>query len=641
MIKTRLFTCIASGLVALTAQSVVAQDGCPASWVLGYEFGADVNGEWNIDPVRLNPEQALGAPQDDDTENFFSLGYGGWVSLAFDGAITDLPGKDIEIYETSYASDDCASDGIEEVTIELTNDTDFSTGVTNWYGAGANGIVCRDGSVDIADFGLEFVTGIRITNNGTSTTFDGYDVDGVLAINGCTSVPNPGCYAESVYLFEQGTKANGDLITDPIRIDENRATGPAENDRSNGAVNFFSLGNGGWIILKMEDAIATDKGPEADIRVYETTWGNPSCANYPEWATISVSADGTHFYPVATVCQSGNISLDIDAALPGSGDSQVQASYVKIETAGPGITEDFFDVDGVEALFGCEPVTEQPQPQDCYAECGASNYMEGTKKNGGALPDARDNAEEADYAEDNDTTTSPANNNFVSLGYGGSIVMCFGGAVENAPGETDFEIIETSFGDPSCDTYPEFADVWVSVDNVDWYYAGFGCHNFEVDIDSIVDAEGNAYYLPYIYYVKIANKGTEYDENNVATTYTTTPDGFDVDGVKILSGPCFGTSDQTQTGGSTEDEARYAVKAYPNPSNGIVNFTFALPESGNATLELFNVNGQRVGSVFNSETNADIANTVTFDMSSLPNGIYISKLTTEDGVTTGKVMLSK
>jgi hypothetical protein len=617
MIKTRLFTCVASGLVALGAQSVVAQTGCPAASVISYVEGTTSNGG-TIDEDRTHPEQALGAPQNDNTVNFVSLGYGGSLTLAFDGAILDGPGKDIDIYETSYASNDCESDGIERANIELSAD-----GV-NWFSAGS---VCRDGSVDISDTGLAYVTQIRISNDASSTTWDGYDVDAVVG-TGCAAVPNPGCYGAEVYDVWQGTKEDGSAITDPIRIDPARALGVPENDRSNGAANFFTLGNGGWIILKMGDAIVTDLTSAPDLRVYETTWGNLSCSSYPEYATVSVSPNGVNFYPVATVCQSGDIELDLDAVVPPG----VQVSYVKIEADGElGTTEDFFDVDGVEALWGCTPVVEQPQPNGCYADCTDGQiYVAGTKKNGSALPEARTHADRANVPQYSDVTTSPENNNFVSLGYGGSIQLCFGGAVTNADGD-DLAIIETSFGNPSCETYPEYADVWVSIDAVNWYFVETGCHNFNVDISDAVDASSNHVYLPYIYYVKIANNDA----------MTTTPDGFDVDGVTILSGPCFGTQGSNEVDNSTDGDARYAVTAYPNPTSGTVNFTFALPESGKATLELYNVNGQRVASLFSNSANADVENTISYDLSSLPNGIYISKLTTDDGVVTGKVMLSK
>lgn len=612
MIKTRLFTCIALGLVAFNAQSVVAQ--CSPVTVLDYTEGTSKNGG-SIDPSRTDSSKALGAPQDDNTENFVSLGYGGSITLGFDGAVwnsEDPLVKEITITETSYASNDCLSDGIERATVELSAD-----GVT-WVAAGE---VCRNGQIDIAASGLAYIVAIRITNDASSTTFDGYDVDGIVA-TGCGELPPSGCFATEIYDVWQGTKDNGDAITDPIRIDPEKALGAPQNDRSSGADNFFTLGNEGWIILKMGDAIKTDGTDAADLRVYETTWGNLSCGSYPEYAKISVSPNGINFYDVATVCQSGNISLDLDAVVPDG----IQVSYVKIETDGAlGTTEDFFDVDGVEAIWGCEPVIVPEQPQGCFADCSEGTiYVEGTKKNGSALPAARTIAANANgVPQYSDATTSPANNNFVSLGYGGSISLCFGGAVTNGPGN-DFEVVETSFGNPSCDSYPEYADVYVSVNGVDWFFLETGCHNFSVDISS------SSTYLPFVNYVKIVNNDA----------WTTTPDGFDVDGVVILSGPCFGSQSGSEGDNSTP-EARFGVTAYPNPTNGAVNFSFTLPESGKATLELYNVNGQRVASMFSNDTTGEVENTVSYDLSSLPNGIYISKLTSEEGVVTGKVVLSK
>src|SRR5690606_35464247 len=127
---------------------------------------------------------------------------------------------------------------------------------------------------------------------------------------------------------------------------------------------------------------------------------------------------------------------------------------------------DYFDVDGVEALFGCTTPEIPEQPGGCYAMCTAdeNGYVQGTKKNGSALPDSRTHWDRAlGTPQFSDASTSPENNNFVSLGYGGSITLCFDGIIYNEEG-ADVEIIETSFGNPSCASYPEYADVYGSID---------------------------------------------------------------------------------------------------------------------------------------------------------------------------------
>lgn len=619
MIKTRLLTGLFATMCLGFAPELVAQEGsgCYGFEVVNYTAGTLSNGG-AISADRQHADRALGVPQNDNTNNFVSLGYGGSLTLRFDGAILDGPGKDIQVVETSFASNDCLSDGIEQALIEVSND-----GV-NFISLGT---LCRDGAVDISAAGLTYVTHIRISNDDAATTTpDGYDVDGVYALNGCGDIPQQGCYAVTAVEYYQGPLRNGNPITDPIRIDHTKALGMPENNRSNGADNFFSLGKGGWIILEMGDFIVTDGTPAADLRVYETSWGNPSCSAYPEYADIAVSPNGTNWYDVATVCQSGNISLDLDAAIPGG----VHVKYVRIATNDVlGSTDDYFDLDGVEALWGCEPF-EPETPGSCFASCVAeAGYVEGTQRNGSPIEVARTDWTKALNAPQmSDVATSSANYNFVSLGYGGSLTLCFDGLISNDAGN-DIEIIETTFGNPSCSSYPEYADIYVSADGIEFFFVGTGCHNFAVDFDNAVDADNNSVYLPYVKFVKIVN-------NNVLST---SPDGYDVDGVRIIASQC-------QQEGPSIEQPQFAaptvgVRSFPNPTRGVINFNFQSSITGNATLELFNTAGQRIQVLFDGELESGRENFVSYDMTALPNGIYMTKLTTKNGVATGKVMLAK
>ncbi|NMH28841.1 T9SS type A sorting domain-containing protein [Flavobacterium silvaticum] len=621
MIKKRLLTGAVAAVLGVYAPNAVAQEGqgCYAQTVENYTPGTLKNSANPVPADRQHADRALGVPQNDNTENFVSLGYGGSLTLGFGGAVMDGVGKDLYVVETSYASNDCLSDGIERAQVYLSqNGTDFV-----WAGE-----LCRDGSVDIAAAGFTWASYIKIENDATSTTPDGFDVDGVYAVNGCGNIPAPGCYAVEVMDFFQGTKENGQPITDPMRTDETKALGEPENDRSSGADNFFTLGNGGWIELRMSDFIIQDGTSAPDLRVYETTWGNLSCASYPEYAEISVSANNVNWYSLGFHCQSSDISLDLDAVVPGG----VHVKYVRIATnSALGSTEDFFDVDGVEALFGCEPF-EPETPNGCFAACTTGEgYVQGTTKLGGALPAARTHVDRAlGTPQYSDATTSPANNNFLTLGYGGSLTLCFDGFIMNDAGD-DIEIVETSFNNPSCASYPEYADIWVSNDNVNWYFVKTGCHNFTVNFDDAVDASNNPIYLPYVQYVKIANNDN----------LTTTPDAYDVDGVRLIASQCENTQGPVTNEPVGQPQPVVGLRSYPNPSRGIVNFNFSSMYTGNASLEVFNIAGQRVALLFNDEVKENEENVVTFDMSQLPNGVYISKLSTSEGVVTGKVMLAR
>ena len=612
MMKNKLFNVAIFGVAMLASSLTYAQQECYGATARDYVAGTLKGSAQLVDVARQDYTKAQGQPQNDNTENFVSLGYGGSIIIDFSGAVMDHPGNDITIIETSYRSNDCLSDGIERANVEVSQD-----GV-NFISVGQ---VCRNGSVDIADSGLPYVTSVRISNDASSTTFDGYDVDGVIAIAGCVEIPTRlGCFAVDVYDFEQGTLNNGGTITDPIRIDPYRATGVPEDDRSNGAVNFFTLGKAGWIILKMGGNILTDGTSAPDLRVFETTWGNRSCASYPEYAEVSVSPDAITWYSLGTVCQSSNISLDVDAAIPAG----LPVSFVKIENNSVlGTTPDYFDVDGVEALWGCGTDDTPPTRGGCYATCVYNNnYVEGTKKNGSPISSLRNHAENALGAPEFGDTI-----NFVTLGYGGSIDLCFDGVVMNEAGD-DIQIVETSFGSPACENYKEYADVYVSIDGLTWYPVATG-----ICLDASIDISNAPLSLPYIRYVRIVNNDA----------LSTTEDGYDVDGVIVLNGDCqpgiVRNNPSTTISGSLQATAN-GVVAWPNPAKTDLNFSFNVVETGEATLELYNMNGQVVAKLFGGQAIENQDNVVKFDASQLSNGVYVSRLTTQDGIITGKVIIA-
>jgi len=608
MIKNKLFNVAVISAAMLTSSLSIAQSlPCYGSEILDYTVGTKKNSTTLVDLNRRDSSKALGQPQNDNTENFVSLGYGGSISIGFNGAVLDGPGNDITIIETSYRSNDCNSDGIERANVEVTAD-----GI-NWISVGQ---VCRNGAIDIADAGLEYAIAIKIINDESSTTFDGYDVDGVIANAGCVDDPGrQGCYATELVSYVQGTRSNGQPITDPIRIDPTKALGAPQNDRTSGADNFFSLGQNGWIILKMGGDIITDGTSAPDLRVYETTWGNRSCASYPEYAEISVSYDAVIWYSLGVHCQSSNISLDVDAAVPAG----LLVSYVKIANTG-GATNDFFDVDGVESLFGCQPTVEDPGRDTCYATCILNdNYVQGTQKNGTPLLSNRTDVNNALGAPQYDDTI-----NFVTLGYGGSIDLCFGGRVANGEGN-DLQIIETSFGSPACGSYHEYVDASVSIDGITWYPVSTGCLDFAIDIsDASVE-------LPYINYLRLTN-------NNLLTD---TEDGYDIDAVIVLTGECQPGRNNAATdiAGTIQANAS-GVVAWPNPTRDNVNFSFKVMENGPVKLELYNLSNQLVATVYGGQALQGVDNVVKFDGSRLDNGIYISRLTTADGIATGKVIVA-
>jgi len=79
---------------------------------------------------------------------------------------------------------------------------------------------------------------------------------------------------------------------------------------------------------------------------------------------------------------------------------------------------------------------------------------------------------------------------------------------------------------------------------------------------------------------------------------------------------------------------------YPNPFNPTTSIDFDLPEDAIVTLKIYNVLGQEVATLLNHEQYTSGAQTMEFDASSLPSGVYIYRLVAEgmddDGNVTGK-----
>lgn len=98
---------------------------------------------------------------------------------------------------------------------------------------------------------------------------------------------------------------------------------------------------------------------------------------------------------------------------------------------------------------------------------------------------------------------------------------------------------------------------------------------------------------------------------------------------------------------SNEDEGLDNVREfsleqnYPNPFNPTTNITFTLAKSGNVTLEIFNMLGQKVSTLLREETMSVGTYNQTFDASSLASGMYVYRLSTGNFVQSRKMMLIK
>jgi hypothetical protein len=99
------------------------------------------------------------------------------------------------------------------------------------------------------------------------------------------------------------------------------------------------------------------------------------------------------------------------------------------------------------------------------------------------------------------------------------------------------------------------------------------------------------------------------------------------------------TATDTQTDAVLPAEVTLAAN-YPNPFNPTTTISFALPETAQATLTVYDVMGREVARLVDGMTQAG-THEVTFEAHSLPSGLYVYRLATPASTLTGRMMLVK
>ena len=84
-----------------------------------------------------------------------------------------------------------------------------------------------------------------------------------------------------------------------------------------------------------------------------------------------------------------------------------------------------------------------------------------------------------------------------------------------------------------------------------------------------------------------------------------------------------------------------ALTSSPNPSAGHSDVTFKIDQGGMVTLEIYDLNGRVIEQLFHQEAVEKLEYRAHFDGSSLPNGIYLYRLTTKNQVEIEKFVISR
>jgi hypothetical protein len=437
---------------------------------------------------------------------------------------------------------------------------------------------------------------LKVVDSNLSKTGNDFGMDDLSLIEVCPELP-ASCYAEEVVSFNQQKRNDGSTI-DAIRSNPAKALGAPE---ANDTENFVALGFGGDITLKFGSPIKNGDGN--DVRVVESTFGNIGCNRYPETIRAFASQDGCNFVFIGEGCQDTDFDLGMLA----------WAQYIKLVDVSPvgapyqgTPVADAYDVDGVMCLNGYEanPVLEP-------AAVGANevvSYNAGLRKNGTAIPAARANAANALGVPEGTNAV-----NFVALGFGGSIVLKFKYVIFDNPSANDLQVVETSYGNPSCASYPETAEIEGSLDGVNWVSLGTICQDGEVDITS----------AGTIQYVRITDR-------SAFSSFSGSADAYDVDGVVIINNAC-GTSSSTTARWSdnttTADEITSA-EVYPNPFSDNLNLAISTGDQDNfATVTVTNYIGKLISSErLNVTASSSIQHAL--NVSNLSKGVYLISVET-------------
>jgi hypothetical protein len=102
----------------------------------------------------------------------------------------------------------------------------------------------------------------------------------------------------------------------------------------------------------------------------------------------------------------------------------------------------------------------------------------------------------------------------------------------------------------------------------------------------------------------------------------------------LVAGPFSSWQPFTTPGGA-------GIISSPNPTSGQSNVTFTVAEEGTTTLEVYDMSGRMLDALFNGVAQANNDYRFQFDGSTLPNGVYIYRLTTEKEMVNEKFMIAR
>ena len=109
----------------------------------------------------------------------------------------------------------------------------------------------------------------------------------------------------------------------------------------------------------------------------------------------------------------------------------------------------------------------------------------------------------------------------------------------------------------------------------------------------------------------------------------------------IGDGSVFVTSTKVEDPADISLPVEFAVTSiYPNPFNPETSISFSLPHDSNVEVDVYNLLGEKAAEVFNGPMNGG-NHRLTFDGSHLASGVYLLKVSTDEGSISKKMVLMK
>ena len=430
--------------------------------------------------------------------------------------------------------------------------------------------------------------------------------------------------ATGVSSFYQGMRADGVSPIGVTRSNPNNALGAINvNDvnigevaNNSSTVEFVSLGFGGELVLEFANPICNIWGSN-DLTVYETSYGSPSCASWPEKALVYARQDECQAWvlisPADGICQNADLDLGVLS----------WAKYIKIEDITNPTTflannQDGYDVDGVVGFATCDGGAYTAGGK--YSPNGVASLAQGLRKNGTPVPANRSiQSKMLGAPQMSDASTTPANYPFFALGYAGNVVLTFPYTIINVAG-ADLQVFETTFGDnPSrpCSSYPEKASFEGSIDGSTWF--PLNAVVTADDAGSILCRDGKLE-IPAAYaglnFLRVTDVTSPFGPG--------TTDAYDIDGIVGLSQCGQSTSNPGGQKLATEEEigeGEFGFDIFPNPASDVASLNVTgVNNMDNYTIKVIDMMGRVIST--ESVNNGIGSFTHNLGINKLTAGVY-------------------